>query len=121
MATSNDQTLALKDAKNPQEVWGSIKEILASLTNLDVKTVVMEYTGSDHGEAKEVEIYTCIGLLQADRTDKIHESFLKDPALAPLRDFHAEQVKLAEQEIQKRFEFVQNLGIAIMNAMNNTK
>ncbi len=81
----------------------------------------MEYTGSDHGESKRVEIHTCIDLLQADRTDEIHESFLKDPALAPLRDFHAEQVKLAAQEVQKRFEFVQNLGTAIMNAMNNTK
>jgi len=121
MATSNDQTLSLKDAKNPQEVWTTIKEILASLTHLQVKTVMMEYTGSDHSGAKEVEMCTSIDLLQADRTDEMHENFLKDPALAPLRDFHAEQVKLAEQEIQKRFEFVQNLGTAIMNAMNNVK
>ena len=53
---------------------------------------------------------TTIVLLQADRACTMYESFLKDPALAPLRDFHAEQVRLAEQEVQRRFGFVQNRG-----------
>lgn len=121
MADATDQKPSLKDANTPEEVWNAIKEILAALTRLQIKTSVTEYTSADQEARRELELCTTIDLLQADREYKIHESFLKDPTLAPLRDFHAEQVKLAEQEVQRRFEFIQNLGMAIVNAMNNTK
>jgi hypothetical protein len=74
-------------------------------------------TGSAEGE----EICTMIDLLQADRTNEIHRNFLKDPAFAPLRDFHAEQVKLAEQDIQKKLEFLENLARVLINAINGAK
>jgi hypothetical protein len=111
----------LQEASTPQEVWNAVKEILASLTRLHIKTSVTDYTGADGAGGKDVEICTSIDLLQADREHIMHESFLRDPALAPLRDFHTEQVKLAEQEVQKRFDFVQNLGMAIINALNNAQ
>jgi hypothetical protein len=120
MLESTVQASPLKEASTPEEVWTAIKEILSNLTRLSIKTSVADYTGSADSNGKDVEICTSIDLLQADRENMMHASFLKDPVLASLREFHTEQVKLAEQDLQKRFEFVQNLGTAIMNAMNQT-
>ena len=57
----------------------------------------------------------------SSRTNEIHRNFLKDPAFAPLRDFHAEQVKLAEQDIQKKLDFLENMARVLINAINGAK
>ncbi|HUV80454.1 MAG TPA: hypothetical protein VMW40_06510 [Candidatus Bathyarchaeia archaeon] len=93
----------LRDAKTPEKVWEVIKKAIPEIICLKITT---EVTGGEEGK----EIYTMIDLLQADRKNKIHRDFLKDPDLAPLRDFHAEQVKLAEQDIQKKLEFLEALA-----------
>jgi hypothetical protein len=41
--------------------------------------------------------------------------------LAGLREFHAEQVKLAEQDIQKKLEFLQNLAETLIHVIDQEK
>lgn len=93
----------LRKANNRKDVLQVIKEAILEIISLKITT---EVTGATEDE----KLYTQIDLLQADRTNEIHINFLKDPDLAPLRDFHAGQVKLAEQDIQKKLEFLENLG-----------
>jgi hypothetical protein len=100
----------LRDATTPKKVWEVIKKAIKEIICLEITT---EVTGGEEGK----EIYTMIDLLQADRKNKIHRDFLKDPDLAPLRDFHAEQVKLAEQDIQKKLVFLQNLAEVLIHAI----
>ena len=100
----------LREATKDEEVWGAIKEAISKIVCLEIKT---EVTGSPGSE----EIHTKIDLLQADRTNEIHINFLKDPDLAPLRDFHAGQVKLAEEDIQKKLEFLENLGTTLCSVI----
>jgi hypothetical protein len=116
MADTSDTHIALQQAQNPQQVWEAIKNILADLTRLEVTTVVKGYTHADQSQ-KDIEIHTSIDLLQVDRKYEIHESFVKDPVLEPLRLLHEEQVKLADQEVQKRFDFAQQLGTALVHAI----
>ncbi|MCK4399166.1 MAG: hypothetical protein KAV25_09270 [Methanophagales archaeon] len=106
----------IDEAGEDKDVWKIVKEVLREIICLKITTKVTG-TGSAEGE----EICTMIDLLQADRTNEIHRNFLKDPAFAPLRDFHAEQVKLAEQDIQKKLEFLENLARVLINAINGAK
>jgi len=100
----------LRDATTPEKVWEVIKKAIPEIIHLKITT---EVTGGEEGK----EIYTVIDLLQADRKNKIHRDFLKDPDLAPLRDFHAEQVKLAEQDIQKKLEFLEALARTLVGVI----
>ncbi len=104
------------NAKNDTAVWEIVKEVIQDFVCLKISTKV---TGT--GSADDEEICTLIDLLQADRTNEIHRNFLKDPAFAPLRDFHAEQVKLAEQDIQKKLDFLENMARVLINAINGAK
>lgn len=79
--------------------------------------IITEITGGAESEKLE----TRIDLFQADRANHIHRNFLKDPDLAPMRDFHAEQVKLAEQDIKGKLELLSSVGGAIINAMTQGK
>jgi hypothetical protein len=112
----------LKEATNPAEVWKIIQNVLTDLTRLEIKTVVTrEVTGEENLSAQgdsSLTLSTCIDLLQADRTNMIPMRFLQDPTLVPLREFHAEQVKLAQEELQQKLHFVQRLGAAIIEAIN---
>jgi len=100
----------LRDATTPEKVWEVIKKAIPEIICLKITT---EVTGGE----EDRRIYTVIDLLQADRINKIHENFLKDPDLAPLRDFHAEQVKLAEQDIQKKLEFLEALARTLVGVI----
>ena len=100
----------LRDATTPEKVWEVIKKAIPEIICLKITT---EVTGGE----EDRRIYTTIDLLQADRINKIHENFLKDPDLAPLRDFHAEQVKLAEQDIQKKLEFLEALARTLVGVI----
>lgn len=100
----------LRDATTPEKVWEVIKKAIPEIICLKITT---EVTGGEEGK----EIYTMIDLLQADRKNKIHRDFLKDPDLAPLRDFHAEQVKLAEQDIQKKLDFLEALARTLVGVI----
>ncbi|NQE05195.1 hypothetical protein C5S32_04930 [ANME-1 cluster archaeon GoMg1] len=104
----------LKGTENPLKVWDVIKKAISALSCLEIRTEVI-------GGAKDEVISTKIDLFQSDRTNQIHRNFLKDPDLAPLRDFHAEQVKLAEQDIQKKLEFLLEMAIALVSAINEAK
>jgi len=100
----------LRDATTPEKVWAVIKKAIPEIICLKITTEVT-------GGAEDRRIYTMIDLLQADRKNKIHRDFLKDPDLAPLRDFHAEQVKLAEQDIQKKLEFLEALARTLVGVI----
>lgn len=93
----------LREATDEKKIWEVIKKAIS-------ESICLEITTRVSGGAEDEKLYTKIDLLQADRTNEIHISFLKDPDLAPLRDFHAEQVKLAEQDIQNKLEFLENLA-----------
>ena len=93
----------LRGATTKEKVWEVIKKAIA-------ESICLEITTKVSGRAEDEKLYTKIDLLQADRTNEIHINFLKDPDLAPLRDFHAEQVKLAEQDIRNKLEFLENLA-----------
>ena len=93
----------LREATNRKDVLRVIKEAILELISLKITTKVI-------GATEDEKLYTQIDLLQADRTNEIHINFLKDPDLAQLRDFHAGQVKLAEEDIQKKLEFLETLG-----------
>ncbi len=94
-------------SSTPEDVWKVIQKAIANLISLEITT---EVTGGAEAE----KLYTRIDLFQADRINQIHINFLKDLELAPLRDFHAEQVKLAEADIQKKIEFLERMGNAIL-------
>ena len=104
---ANDAIDKLNAAQNEQDVWNVLKQGIANLVSLEIKTIVT-------GGPEEEELYTCIDLFQADRTSKIHKSFLKDADLAPLREFHAEQVKLAETDIQHKIDLLEQIGKSII-------
>ncbi|MEA2076258.1 MAG: hypothetical protein U9O85_11160 [Euryarchaeota archaeon] len=104
----------LRKAKNETEVWTVIKKAIPEIICLKIITEVT-------GGAEDRRIYTAIDLFQADRINKIHENFLKDPDLAPLRDFHAEQVKSAEQDIHKKLEFLEYLARVLIKAIKKAK
>jgi hypothetical protein len=104
----------LRGTTDPLKVWEVIKKAISELSCLEIRTEVI-------CGVKDEVISTKIDLLQSDRTNQIHRNFLKDPDLAPLRDFHAEQVKLAEQDIQKKLEFLQVIAIALVSAINEAK
>ena len=106
-STTDNARESLKSAKDAGEVWAIIKQAVANLIKLEIRTTV---TGGPQSE----ELYTRIDLFQADRANEIHKNFLKDPDLAPLREFHAEQVKLAEADIQKKIDFLESIGNAII-------
>ncbi len=112
--TTDNAREDLKNAKDDTEVWAVIKKAIANLINLEIRTMV---TGGQESE----ELYTRIDLFQADRTNQIHKNFLKDADLAPLRDFHTEQVKLAEADIQKKLDFLESIGHAIIRTINPEK
>ena len=46
-----------------------------------------------------------------------HKNFLKDEDMSPLREFHAEQVRLAEEDIQRKLDLLERLGSAIVRAI----
>ena len=100
----------LREATTPEKVWEVIKKAFSEIICLKITT---EVTGGEEGK----EIKTMIDLLQADRKNEIHRDFLKDLDLAPLRAFHAEQVTLAEQDIQKKLEFLQKLAEGLIHAI----
>ncbi|MBE9593679.1 MAG: hypothetical protein IMF19_09385 [Proteobacteria bacterium] len=102
MSTVEEAKKKLRKAEEGKDVWEVIKEAISNLICLKIETKVI---GGTDGS-----IITEIDLLQADRKNEIHINFLKDPVFAPLRDFHTEQVKLAEQDIQKKLEFLQNMA-----------
>ncbi len=93
----------LREATNRKDVLQVIKEAILEIISLKITTKVI-------GATEDEKLYTQIDLLQADRTNEIHINFLKDPDLAQLREFHAGQVKLAEEDIQKKLEFLETLG-----------
>ena len=111
---SNDAKKKLKEATDAESVWSVLKQAMANLMSLEIIT---EITGGAESEKLE----TRIDLFQADRANHIHRNFLKDPDLAPMRDFHAEQVKLAEQDIKGKLELLSSVGGAIINAMTQGK
>lgn len=98
------------EAGEKEAIWGVIKKAIQELICLKIKTIVID------GAEKEV-ISTEIDLLQADRRNEINRKFLNNPELAGLREFHTEQVKLAEQDIQKKLEFLQNLADALIRVI----
>ena len=101
--TEGELQKELRKATTKEKVWEVIKKAIS-------ESICLEITTKVSGGAGDEKLYTKIDLLQADRTNEIHINFLKDPDLAPLRDFHAEQVKLAEQDIQNKLEFLENLA-----------
>ncbi len=110
IATTDDAKKQLKEAQDEQGIWAVLKEALANLISLEIKTEVI-------GGPEDEKLTTRIDLFQADRTNQIHKNFLKDPEMAPLRDFHAEQVKLAEQDLQGKLDLLERMGSAIIGAM----
>ncbi len=117
---SNDEvTLAVDDAKKKlgeakeaSDIWSTLKQAMANLLSLKITTQVT-------GDGEPEELVTIIDLFGADRCNKIHRDFIKDPELAVLREFHAEQVRLAEEDIQEKVEFLMNLGRAITRVVRN--
>jgi hypothetical protein len=103
----------LRKATTKEDVWKVIKKAIS-------ESICLEITTKVSGRAEDEKLYTKIDLLQADRTNEIHINFLKDPDLAPLRDFHAEQVKLAEQDIQKKLEFLESLARTLIGILGRT-
>lgn len=101
--TEGELQKELRKATTKEKVWEVIKKAIS-------ESICLEITTKVSGRAGDEKLYTKIDLLQADRSNEIHINFLKDPDLAPLRDFHAEQVKLAEQDIQNKLEFLKNLA-----------
>jgi hypothetical protein len=101
-------------AVDKKGIWGVIKKAIQKLICLEIKTIVID------GAEKEV-ISTEIDLLQADRKNEINRKFLNNPELAGLREFHAEQVKLAEQDIQKKLEFLQKLAETLIHVIDQEK
>jgi len=114
VVNSDDAKNRLKTATEEQDIWAVVKEAIANLITLEITTEVT-------GGAETVKLVTRLDLFQADRTNEIHQSFLKDPALAPLRDFHAEQIKLAEQDVQGKLEFLQRMASGIIGIMRGEK
>lgn len=104
----------LREAKDEKDIWTIVKQAMANMITLEIITAV---TGGPEDE----KLVTCIDLFQADRSNKLHKNFLKDPDLAPLRDFHSEQVKLAEQDIQRKLDFLQRLASGIAAIMHGEK
>jgi hypothetical protein len=111
MADALNPAEDLRNAPDEKTVWGIIHHALTEIARLDIKTVVKGDGGADQ------TLSTCINLLEADRTNEIDKSFLTDPAMTPLRDFHSEQVKLAVQDLQQRIDFVQKLAVAVIDVM----
>lgn len=105
---------ALDDLENSKEVWEKIKKAISNLVSLEITTRL--YDGDE-----DEKIYTKIDLLQADRTNEIHRIFLTDPDLAPLLEFHTDQVELAEQDIQAKLEFLEKLANTLKTAINEVK
>ena len=101
---------ALIEQNDPKKVWDEIKKALSNLVSLEITTKLC-------GGAEDERIYTKIDLLQADRTNEIHRIFLTDPDLEPLLEFHADQVELAEQDIQAKLEFLEHLARALIAAI----
>ena len=110
IATTDDAKKRLKDAKDAEGIWAVLKQAFANLISLEIIT---EVTGGPEDE----KLMTRIDLFQADRTNQMHKNFLKDPEMAPLRDFHAEQVKLAEKDIQGKLDLLERMGSAIIGTM----
>ena len=110
-AITDDAKEKLEKAKNKNEVWSVLIQAITNLISLEITT---EVTGGPESE----KLHTRIDLFQADRSNQIHRNFLKDAELAPLREFHAEQVKLAEQDIEKKIDFLERMGSAITGALN---
>jgi hypothetical protein len=104
----------LRNASTREEVWEAVKKAIANLVYLEIRTRVTNGDG-------DKEIYTKIDLFQSDRTNKIHIDFVKDNDLAELRNFHTEQVKLAELDIQKKLEFLRNLANTFIEAFERAK
>ena len=102
------------DKVDKKGIWGVIKKAIQELICLKIETIVID-------GAEEEVISTEIDLLQADRRNEINRKFLNNPELAELREFHAEQVKLAEQDIQKKLEFLQKLADALILVINKEK
>lgn len=111
MTDSSDPAEDLRNAVDEKTVWGIIHHALTEIASLEIKTVVKGDGGTDQ------TLRTCINLLQADRINEIDKGFLTDSAVAPLRDFHSEQVKLAVQDLQQRIDFVQKLAAAVIEVM----
>ncbi len=104
----------LREAATPEKVWEAIKKAVEAISCLEITT---EVTGVTEGG----KLYTKIDLLQSDRSNQIDIKFLKDPDLTELRGFHAEQVKLAEQDIQKKLEFLKDLATALTDIIKKAK
>jgi len=102
------------EAGKKNDIWGVIKKAIQELICLRIKTIVID-------GAEEEVISTEIDLLQADRRNEINRKFLNNPELAELREFHTEQVKLAEQDIRNKLEFLQNLADALIHAIGKAK
>jgi hypothetical protein len=114
MANASKPAEELRNAPDEKTVWGIIHHVLTEIARLEITTVVKGDGGANQ------TLYTCINLLQADRTNEIDKSFLTDSAVTPLRDFHSEQVKLAVQDLQQRIDFVQKLAAAVIDVMRKT-
>ena len=114
IAGTDDAKTKLKTATDETVIWAVVKQAIANLMTLKIVT---EVTGGPEDEKLE----TCIDLFQADRTNQLHKNFLKDPDLAPLRDFHADQVRLAEEDIQRKLDFLQRMASGIVGMLSGQK
>ena len=98
-----DVQALIGEKEDPGKVWDEIKKAISNLICLEITTRLC-------GGAEDEKIYTKIDLLQADRTNEVHRIFLTDPDLAFLLEFHTDQVELAEQDIQTKLDFLENLA-----------
>ena len=83
------------------EILNELKKAAKSLMTLDITT---EVTGAD-----SKKISTKIDLIQGDISNSIDGAFLRDKKLAPIRDFHSNQVEKGQQIINGNVDVIVKL------------
>ncbi len=101
--------------QKPSEIWDEIRKYIASVVELNITTTVT----NDPTTTGDRSLVTKIDLIQADRTNLIDYSFLKDQAMIPLREFHKQQVELGEKDVQKKIDFLVNLATKLIEIIKN--
>lgn len=83
------------------EILNELKKAAKNLMTLDITT---EVTGAD-----SKKISTKIDLIQGDISNSIDGAFLRDEKLAPIRDFHSNQVEKGQQIINGNVDVIVKL------------
>jgi len=81
-----------------EEILGHLKKAAVTLMTLEVTTTVI---GNDPKEVK-----TKIDLVQGDISNSLHEAFLRDEELHPIREFHAGQVEKGQAIVKGNVEVI---------------